>query len=243
MKELHLLVINPNQVLLIDETHTGTISSHRSRAWGKVWHDVVLDKWFHDGKQYTMMGVADVNGFVQYACVCFRRDALCDDPQCGASGNVNTQVFIDWLTLKILPLLGNFEKGEPRSIVNLDNSSIHMDDETASLIHIKGAYILYTAAFSPDINPIEKMFVIYKACVKQNQALLASNSWYHLHLFSLGNVTPDISLSDLKKCGFPFKDLNTVKEKEEIMVAVATILTFVTVATIIEKTTYINRMI
>jgi transposase len=99
-------------------------------------------------------------------------------------------VFIDWLTLKILPLLQSFGKREPRSIAILDNASIHMDEEIASLIQRKGAYILYTAAFSPDINPIEKMLVIHKACVKQNQALMASNSWYDLQIFALGTVVP-----------------------------------------------------
>jgi hypothetical protein len=59
------------------------------------------------------------------------------------------------------------------------------------------------------------MFVIYKPCVKGNQALMASNSWYDLHLFALGTVTPDIALSKFKKCGFTIKDLNTVKEKQE----------------------------
>jgi hypothetical protein len=81
------------------------------------------------------------------------------------------------------------------------------------------------------------MFVIYKACVKRYQALKASNSGYYLHWFALGTVTPDIALSKIKKCGFPLKDLNTVKEKQEIIVAVATILTMVTVAIISEKTT------
>jgi hypothetical protein len=50
MKVLHLLVRNPSQVLLIDETHKDNRSSRRSRAWGKVGHEVVVDKWFHDGK-------------------------------------------------------------------------------------------------------------------------------------------------------------------------------------------------
>jgi hypothetical protein len=50
MKALHLLVRNPNQVLLIDETHKDKRSSRRSRAWGRVGHEVVVDKWFHDGK-------------------------------------------------------------------------------------------------------------------------------------------------------------------------------------------------
>jgi hypothetical protein len=97
-----------------------------------------VDNWFHDGKQYTMMGVTDVNGFVQSACVCFRRDDLFDDPQGGASGTVNKQLFIDWLPLKIFPRLGNFEKGEPRSIAILDNASIHMDEEIVSLFKARG---------------------------------------------------------------------------------------------------------
>jgi NADH dehydrogenase FAD-containing subunit len=111
--------------------------------------------------------------------------------------------------------LGNFENGEPRSIVILDNASVSIDYEIVSLIQSKGAYILYTAAFSLDINPIEKMFVIYKACVKRNPARMASNSWYDLHVFALGTVTPDIALSELKKCGFPIKDLNTASRKNK----------------------------
>jgi hypothetical protein len=98
--------------------------------------------------------------------------------------------------------LVKFEKGEPRSIVILDHASIHMDEEILSLIQSKAAYTLDTSAFSPEVNPIEKIFVIYKACVKRNQALMASNSWYDLHLFSLGTVTPDIALSKFKNADF-----------------------------------------
>jgi hypothetical protein len=65
-----------------------------------------VDKWFHEEKRYTMMGVADVNGYVQSTCVCFRRDELFDDPQGGASVTMNKQLFIDWLTLKIFVLFG-----------------------------------------------------------------------------------------------------------------------------------------
>jgi hypothetical protein len=46
-----------------------------------------------------------------------------------------------------------------------------------------------------------------------------SDSWYDLHWFAIGTVTPDIALSEFKKWGFPIKDLNTVKEKQEIIVA------------------------
>jgi hypothetical protein len=80
--------------------------------------------------------------------------------------------------------------------------SIHMDEEIVSLIQSKGAYILYTAAFSPDINPTKKMCIIYKACVKRNQSLMTSNSLYDVHVFALGTVTPDIALSEFKNVDF-----------------------------------------
>jgi hypothetical protein len=133
-KARHLLVRNSNKVLLIDETHKDKIPSHRSRAWVRVGHEAVVDKWALDGKRYTMMGVADANDCVHSACVCFRRGDLSDNTQGVASGTVNKQVFTDWFKLEILPLLGKFEKGEPRSIIILDNVSIHMDEEIVSLI-------------------------------------------------------------------------------------------------------------
>jgi hypothetical protein len=41
MKALHLLVRNPNLVLLIDEMHKDKRSPHHSRAWDRVGHEVV----------------------------------------------------------------------------------------------------------------------------------------------------------------------------------------------------------
>jgi hypothetical protein len=83
------------------------------------------------------------------------------------------------------------------------------------------------------------MCVIYKACVKRNQALMASDSWYYLHWFALGTaVTPDIALSEFKKCGFPNQGFEYSEGKtRDYSSSVATILTMVTVAIIIEKIT------
>jgi hypothetical protein len=38
--------------------------------------------------------------------------------------------------------------------------------------------------------------------VKRNQALMASNYWYDLHVFALGTVTPDIALNEFKNVEF-----------------------------------------
>jgi hypothetical protein len=43
------ILLHPSTIW-IDETHKDKRSSRRSRAWGRVGHEVVVDKWFHDGK-------------------------------------------------------------------------------------------------------------------------------------------------------------------------------------------------
>ena len=45
----------------------------------------------------------------------------------------------------------------------MDNATTHMCNEVEYLIQQAGAVLLYTAPYSPDLNPIEKMFNVYKA--------------------------------------------------------------------------------
>ena len=53
-------------------------------------------------------------------------------------------------------------------MVLMDNASVHMHPGVKEAINSKGAYLLYGAAYSPDLNPIEKMFSVYKACLKRH---------------------------------------------------------------------------
>ena len=70
------------------------------------------------------------------------------DATSGRSKTVDTKRFIEWVENRLLPVLGRYEKGEARSVVILDNASIHHDDEIVDLIESTGARVIYTAPYS-----------------------------------------------------------------------------------------------
>ena len=102
-------VINPNQLIFLDESQKDRNSSRRRRCWSK-------------------------------------------------------KRFRTWVEEKWLPLLSKHEDSAPRYIVLMDNASIHRDSK--DLIESNGAKLIYTAP-SPDLNPIELMFGLYKAALRR----------------------------------------------------------------------------
>ena len=61
---------------------------------------------------------------------------------------------IHFITLHLLPFNGT----NSRSVVVLDNASIHHVTEVESLIEETGAIVIYLPPYSPDLNPIEECF-------------------------------------------------------------------------------------
>ena len=49
-------------------------------------------------------------------------------------------------------MLGNYENGEPRSVVLMDNASTHMSDEVELAIRSTGAILIYSAPLSPHLK-------------------------------------------------------------------------------------------
>src|SRR5206468_11855262 len=58
----------------------------------------------------------------------------------------------------------------PGDIVVMDNLSCHKTDEVARLIAAAGAEVRYLPAYSPDLNPIERLFGKLKAALRKAKA-------------------------------------------------------------------------
>ena len=205
---LNNLVGNAEQVVFIDETHKDKAASRRRRAWGRLNSGgVKLERWFRQEARYTMIAGFNVDGFVMSTIECVMRDEISQE---GAAGTVNADHFEDWVEHYLCPILGDYSKGEKNSIVVMDNASTHLGVRVGELIRATGAVLLYTAPYSPDLNPIELGFNLYKAHLKR---LGLTSDWYVNHLEALDLVNRDDAIQEFRRCGVPKSDeIMTTKE-------------------------------
>ena len=120
--------------------------------------------------------------------------------------------------------LGFFANDEGRSIVVMDNAATHMSERVGQLVRGTGAYLLYTAPYSPDLNPIELCFNIYKSQLKRNSVDVPMN-WYTAHLRALDTITRDVCIQEFRRCGVPFSnDTTTDEEQKHLTIILASTL-------------------
>lgn len=79
-------------------------------------------------------------------------------------GATDTEVFQTYTREVLGPTL------RPGDIVIMDNLAPHKNEETRSWIEAAGAQILFLPAYSPDFNPIEKMWSKVKAALRRAEA-------------------------------------------------------------------------
>jgi transposase len=79
-------------------------------------------------------------------------------------GATDTEVFRAYVREVLCPTL------RPGDIVVLDNLSPHKNDQTRALIEQAGASVRFLPAYSPDLNPVEKMWSKVKQFLRSAEA-------------------------------------------------------------------------
>jgi len=79
-------------------------------------------------------------------------------------GATDKDVFREYVRRVLVPTL------RPGDIVVLDNLSAHKDSETLELIESARAALRFLPPYSPDLNPIEKMWSKVKAFLRSAKA-------------------------------------------------------------------------
>ena len=167
-----------------------------------------------------MIAALDIDGFIDSSIDCVQRTEQSSE---GASGTVDSEYFEEWVKNCLCPILGDYSKGEARSIVVMDNASTHMDSKVGELIRGTGAYLLYTAPYSPDLNPIELCFNIYKSYLKKHEQLFKYD-WYGTHLIALEHINRDIVINEFRRCRVP-NSHEVLTSSEMNKLAIAMIIT------------------
>lgn len=87
--------------------------------------------------------------------------------------------------------------------VILDNLSPHKTDQTLSLIRQAGAEVLFLPAYSPDLNPIEKMWSKVKAYLRSAEARTPAALGQAVSA-ALATVTRRDAMNWFASCGYSF---------------------------------------
>jgi transposase len=81
-----------------------------------------------------------------------------------SEGATDTEVFRSYVARVLVPTL------RPGDIVIMDNLSPHKSESTLALIAAVGAEVRFLPAYSPDLNPIEKMWSKLKTLLRGAEA-------------------------------------------------------------------------
>ena len=104
-----------------------------------------------------------------------------------------------------MPQLLPFNGVNPRSIVFLDNASIHHVSHAVSLIQSVGALVHFLPPYSPDLNPIEELFSKVKAVLKESDHAIqwiGEDCATDIVQAAFSSVTPDDCVGWFQHAGY-----------------------------------------
>jgi len=112
-------------------------------------------------------------------------------------GTTDTESFRAYVSQVLLPTL------RPGDLVIMDNLSPHKSDPTLALITNAGAQVLFLPAYSPDLNPIEKMWSKIKSLLRRAEARTSADLITAIGQ-ALAKVTSQDALGWFASCGYIF---------------------------------------
>ena len=112
-------------------------------------------------------------------------------------GSTNKEVFQAYVQHILLPTL------KPGDIVVLDNLSAHKNQETRDLIESVGAELWFLPPYSPDLNPIEKMWSKIKSILRTLKAR-TEESLINAIAKALEAVTTSDAKGWFESCGYQY---------------------------------------
>lgn len=113
----------------------------RRCSWSPRGIRAVADKPVNHGDNITVLGAIRLRGTV--ALRSYR-------------GAMNSRRFVQWFSKVLLPRLSQDD------VVVMDNLRAHHAADLAKAAHDVGVHILYLPPYSPDLNPIEMLWNVFK---------------------------------------------------------------------------------
>lgn len=140
-----------DQIVALDESACNERTGDRKYGWGPVNEPVELIYSFKRLERWSLLPAMTVDGYLSY---------------CVFQGAITSEILEDFLQNSVLPHCNPHPA--PRSVLVLDNASIHRSARVRELCEAAGVVVEYLPPYSPDYNLIEKSFKQLKSWIKRN---------------------------------------------------------------------------
>ena len=136
-----------DQLVWVDET--GCTAKDHTRLFGYALkgETPVYNRLLVRGKRVSAITAMTVDGVLAYDLT---------------TSTVNGEKFLDFLRGTLVPEKMSYNGSNPKSILILDNCSIHHIQEVTDYLQSVGVLTFFLPPYSPDLNPIEELFSYLK---------------------------------------------------------------------------------
>lgn len=110
-------------------------------------------------------------------------------------GAADTEAFVTYIGEVLCPTL----KGG--DIVVMDNLAVHKSPKVVALVEAVGAEVRFLPAYSPDLNPIEKMWSKIKASLRSSEARTPEELAEAISL-AFSKITSKDAVGYFASCGY-----------------------------------------
>lgn len=188
MADILIAVQKGATLVWVDEMGSNCKDAIRKNGYAIKGETPTVYRLLERGQRITAIAALTVNGII---AVQFTKE------------NVDGNVFYDFVRSCLIPNMHQYDGIAPKSIVVLDNCSIHHVFEVTELFQQVGIMVIYLPPYSPDFNPIESTFSYVKSYLKKHDGIIAAMR-DHTALIkdAFDNITSELAQSWITDCGY-----------------------------------------
>ena len=145
---------NASQLVFLDESACNERTGDRKFGWAPIGRGCEVSHPTKRSERWSVLPALSVDGYLSYIIY---------------QGSITAEIFEQFVEQQVLPHCTPYPG--PRSIIILDNATIHKSAWLANLCEEHSVLLIFLPPYSPDFNPIEATFKDLKAWVKRNHRL------------------------------------------------------------------------
>ena len=145
-----------DQLIFLDESASNECTGDRKYGWSPLGLVCEHSRPFKRSERWSILPALTHEGYLDW--IIFQ-------------GSITSELFLKFVRERVLPHCSAYPG--PRSVLILDNASIHKSVELRHMCEERGVLLKFLPPYSLDFNPIEATFKDLKAWIKRNYRLVA----------------------------------------------------------------------